>query len=100
MGYTRRGPENSSTRDGMTRQTDGSRELKKNVGGTILSVFERIARGQHHVTLTDSSANDAAAYLNARKKDGIIKKGEKREYMYIYIYMYVCMYVRCPASLS
>lgn len=74
---------------------------KKNVGGTILSVFERIARGQHHVTLTDSSANDAAAYLNARKKDGIIKKRrEARVYVYIYIYMYVCMYVRCPASLS
>jgi len=30
------------------------------------------------VTLTDSSATGAAAYLNVRKKDGIIKKGEKR----------------------
>lgn len=34
--------ENSSTRDGMTRQADGSRELK-NEGGTIFSMFERIA---------------------------------------------------------
>lgn len=37
-----------------------------------------VSRGELHVTLTDSSANGAAAYLNARKKDGIIKKGEKR----------------------
>lgn len=38
----------------------------------------RVREAQHHVTLTDSWANDAAAYLNARKKDGIIKeKGEE-----------------------
>jgi len=40
--YVRKETENSSTHDGVTRQADGSSELK-NEGGTILSVFERIA---------------------------------------------------------
>lgn len=111
VGYTEKRAENSSTRDGMTRRTDGSRELKnkkekKNMGGTQSFPCSNVSRrGEHHVTLTDSSANDAAAYLNARKKEGIIKKGETREYVYV-IYtsacVYICLYiyVRCSVGLS
>ncbi|EFN70427.1 hypothetical protein EAG_08722 [Camponotus floridanus] len=71
--------ENSSTRDSVTHQTDQmDRESRRNVGGNQSFPCSNVSRGQHHVTLTDSWANDAAAYLNAhRERKREIKGGVK-----------------------
>lgn len=62
----------------MTRQADGSRELEKKTREEQSFPCSNVSWGELRVTLTDSSATGVAAYLNVRKKDGIIKKGEKR----------------------